>query len=53
MQPEGMLERQLTEAHASGWRIAVHANRDRGIDRVLSGLKTARGEDMKRHRIEH
>ena len=54
MHPRGVLERQFAQAHAEGWRIAVHATGDRGIERVLSGLEKAQGEDReRRHRIEH
>lgn len=54
MHPKGVLERQFAQAHTEGWRIAVHATGDRGIDRVLSGLEKAQGDDTKRrHRIEH
>jgi len=54
MHPDGVLEQQLAEAHGEGWRIAVHATGDRGIDRVLNGLMCAQGRDTtRRHRIEH
>lgn len=54
MQPEGVLERELAKAHADGWRIAVHATGDRGIDRVLTALLDAQTDDhTRRHRIEH
>ena len=54
MHPVGVLEREFADAHAAGWRIAVHATGDRGIDRVLSSLNAAQGHDTsRRHRIEH
>ncbi len=54
MHPKGVLEHQFAQAHADGWRIAVHATGDHGIDRVLSGLAKAQGDDTeRRHRIEH
>ncbi len=54
MHPPGILEDAFAEAHAAGWRIAVHATGDRGIDRVLSALRAAQGSDRThRHRIEH
>lgn len=54
MQADGVLEEQLADAHAQGWRIAVHATGDRGIERVLCGIARAQGQDTsRRHRIEH
>ena len=51
VQREGVLERQLTEVHASGWRIAVHATGDRGIDRV-PGLETALATEIYARLVE-
>ncbi|MEM7302900.1 MAG: amidohydrolase [Pseudomonadota bacterium] len=54
MQEPGELEQALTDAHNDGWRIAVHATGDRGIDRVLSAIQSAQGNGTsRRHRIEH
>ncbi|NRB02137.1 MAG: amidohydrolase [Rhodobacteraceae bacterium] len=54
MQAPGVLEKDLADAHNNGWRIAVHATGDRGVDRVLSAISAAQGADQsRRHRIEH
>ena len=46
----------IGRAHAAGWQIGVHAQGDRGIDRVLDAyeraLEAVPREDH-RHRIEH
>ncbi|PSL17097.1 amidohydrolase [Shimia abyssi] len=54
MHPPGVLQSQLTAAHAAGWRIAVHATGDRGISQTLDAITAAQGDDTsRRHRIEH
>lgn len=54
IQPPGVLEDAFARTHADGWRIAVHATGDRGIDRVTAAITAAQGESRdRRHRIEH
>ncbi|MFL5776564.1 MAG: amidohydrolase [Chloroflexota bacterium] len=46
----------IGRAHRAGWQIGVHAQGDRGIDRVLDAYEaalTANPREDHRHRIEH
>lgn len=46
----------IVRAHAAGWQIGVHAQGDRGIERVLDAFEAAMTEIPRpdpRHRIEH
>jgi hypothetical protein len=46
----------IVRAHAAGWQIGVHAQGDRGIDRVLDAYDAALAAHPRadhRHRIEH
>jgi predicted amidohydrolase YtcJ len=46
----------IGRAHAAGWQIGVHAQGDRGIDRVLDAYERALAANPRedhRHRIEH
>jgi predicted amidohydrolase YtcJ len=54
--PAGRLIEMVTEAHAKGWQIAVHANGDAAIDNTLDAIEAALiayPRDDHRHRIEH
>ncbi len=54
MHPPGVLEALFDQAHADGWRIAVHATGDLGIARTLDAISGAQGKTRdRRHRIEH
>jgi len=53
---EGEFRRAIGQAHAAGWQIGVHAQGDRGIERVLDAYEAAMAETPRpepRHRIEH
>ena len=53
---EGAFQAAIGRAHAAGWQIGVHAQGDRGIDRVLDAYERALvavPREDHRHRIEH
>ena len=55
-QSEEEFRHAISQAHAAGWQIGVHAQGDRAIDRVLDAYAAAleaHPRDDHRHRIEH
>ncbi|MEC8998943.1 MAG: amidohydrolase [Actinomycetota bacterium] len=53
--PDEMTE-MITDSHARGWQVAVHANGDAAIDNTLDAFEaalTAHPRADHRHRIEH
>jgi predicted amidohydrolase YtcJ len=53
---EEAFQAAITQAHAAGWQIGVHAQGDRAIDRVLDAYEAALAAHPRedhRHRIEH
>jgi len=54
--PADELADLVTEAHAKGWQVAVHANGDAAIDNTLDAIEAALDAHPRadhRHRIEH
>ena len=54
--PAAQLIDLVTEAHADGWQVAVHANGDAAIDNTLDAFEAALAAHPRhdhRHRIEH
>jgi predicted amidohydrolase YtcJ len=50
------LNQLVSEAHAAGYQIAIHAMGDAAVDQVLTAYETALGDETNedyRHRIEH
>lgn len=54
MYQSGILEDMFKRSHTAGWRIAVHATGDRGIQNAVDAIVAAQGVNCdRRHRIEH
>lgn len=54
--PPDEMTAMVTEAHARGWQVAVHANGDAAIDNTLDAIEAALDAHPRadhRHRIEH
>ncbi len=55
MLSESEIEESILEAHAAGWRVAVHATGDRAVELVARAYERAQANlpEDRRHRIEH
>lgn len=55
MLAESEIEEAILEAHAAGWRVAVHATGDRAVELVAGAYERAHASlpADRRHRIEH
>lgn len=50
------LDKMVSEAHETGWQVAIHAEGDRAIDMSLKAIEAALKEKPRRnhrHRLEH